>query len=599
MSQYQNENSNQLFQGEYITGFKVKEVCNPTNQGNDKSSIKSNKIIELNPTSVYDENKILIEIKKEDSIVEDSNEKILQSELEKKKDGKNRLSLEANDKKSTKKGMNIIKKKDKLQKKKEKILETKKNDLTKENKPQQEKDDSSNDKNDGSIFPNLNNNNQRNNNTIVIDLTDDEDILEDFKFKTFTTSIISIVNCIYKIAIRKYEIKLNNIYDLNENIITKDNYKQISDGTVEDFYCKFFKTKDERERTAKNLKKKIKNLKRKEKNNSTEKIKLLKTIFSTKMEDIHQMFLEDKPYLNYKDRCKLFIKMNTLKDYIKYRNFKIKLDQMPIDYNPLSEDTKNSSIIDINNHEKSDIKSEDGVRKKILNRCGNIIEKNIRFSCEKYNIGIAKMNWRTLIKNSFEEFEYFGNRYIRDIFINIKKKISKKKIIEKAIELEEKDDNDKKIIEKAIELEEKDDNDKKIIEKAIESEEKDDNDKKIIEKAIELEEKDDNDKKKVLNKLFNNKIKYSDIFFPFLNNETKIEIKGENGNIIDTFELEFFPTYEESFNEYTKEQREVYKEDLMKIMTGNWISSHPRNIKNKKSKNNKNLGKKKKRERSK
>ena len=547
MNQNQNENSNQLFQGEYITGFKVKEVCNPTNQGNDKSFIKSNKIIELNPTSVYDENKILIEIKKEDSIVEDSNEKILQSELEKKKDEKNRLSLEANDKKSTKKGMNIIKKKDKLQKKKEKILETKKNDLTKENKPQQEKDDSSNDKNDGSIFPNLNNNNQRNNNTIVIDLTDDEDILEDFKFKTFTTSIISIVNCIYKIAIRKYEIKLNNIYDLNENIITKDNYKQISDGTVEDFYCKFFKTKDERERTAKNLKKKIKNLKRKEKNNSTEKIKLLKTIFSTKMEDIHQMFLEDKPYLNYKDRCKLFIKMNTLKDYIKYRNFKIKLDQMPIDYNPLSEDTKNSSIIDIN-HEKSDIKSEDGVRKKILNRCGNIIEKNIRFSCEKYNIGIAKMNWRTLIKNSFEEFEYFGNRYIRDIFINIKKKISKKK---------------------------------------------------IIEKAIELEEKDDNDKKKVLNKLFNNKIKYLDILIPFLNNETKIEIKGENGNIIDTFELEFFPTYEESFNEYTKEQREVYKEDLMKIMTGNWISSHPRNIKNKKSKNNKNLGKKKKRERSK
>ena len=307
------------------------------------------------------------------------------------------------------------------------------------------------------------------------------------------------------------------------------------------------------------------------------------------------MFLEDKPYLNYKDRCKLFIKMNTLKDYIKYRNFKIKLDQMPIDYNPLSEDTKNSSVIDINNHEKSDIKSEDGVRKKILNRCGNIIEKNIRFSCKKYNIRIAKMNWRTLIKNSFEEFESFGNRYIREIFINIKKKISKKKIIEKAIELEEKDDNDKKIIEKAIELEEKDDNDKKIIEK----EEKDDNDKKIIEKAIELEEKDDNDKKKVLNKLFNNKIKYSDIFFPFLNNETKIEIKGENGNIIDTFELEFFPTYEESFNEYTKEQREVYKEDLMKIMTGNWISSHPRNIKNKKSKNNKNLGKKKKRERSK
>ena len=113
MNQNQNENSNQLFQGEYITGFKVKEVCNPTNQGNDKSFIKSNKIIELNPTSVYDENKILIEIKKEDSIVEDSNEKILQSELEKKKDGKNRLSLEANDKKSIKKGMNIIKKKEK------------------------------------------------------------------------------------------------------------------------------------------------------------------------------------------------------------------------------------------------------------------------------------------------------------------------------------------------------------------------------------------------------------------------------------------------------------------------------------------------------
>ena len=551
MSQYQNENSNQLFQGEYITGFKVKEVCNPTNQGNDKSSNKSNKIIELNPTSVYDENKILIEIKKEDSIVEDSNEKILQSELEKKKDGKNRLSLEANDKKSTKKGMNIIKKKDKLQKKKETILETKKNDLTKENKPQQEKEDSSNDKNDGSIFPNLNNNNQRNNNTIVIDLTDDEDILEDFKFKTFTTSIISIVNCIYKIAIRKYKIELNNIYDLNENIITKDNYKQISDGTVEDFYCKFFKTKDERERKEKKVKKEIEDLKSKEKNNSTEKIKLLNTILSTKMEDIHQMFLEDKPYLNYEDRCKLFIKMRTLKDYI-YKNFKIKLDQMPIDYNPLSEDTKNSSIIDINkinnnlnyNHNKND------KIKIIMRKCLNIIEKNIRYSCKKYKIKIVKMNWDNLIGCSEETFKESCNKYIRDIFINkISKKYSKNK---------------------------------------------------RIEEAIKLEEKDDNDKKKVLNKLFNNKIKYLDILYPFLNNETKIMIKDENGNIIDTFELEFFPTYEECFKDkYKEEQREVYKEYLIGAMTENEISSQPSEIKNEKSKNNKNLGQKKKRESSK
>ena len=551
MSQYQNENSNQLFQGEYITGFKVKEVCNPTNQGNDKSSIKSNKIIELNPTSVYDENKILIEIKKEDSIVEDSNEKILQPELEKKKDEKNRLSLEANDKKSTKKGMNIIKKKDKLQKKKETILETKKNDLTKENKPQQEKEDSSNDKNDGSIFPNLNNNNQRNNNTIVIDLTDDEDILEDFKFKNFTTSIISIVNCIYKIAIRKYKIKLNNIYDLNENIITKDNYKQISDGTVEDFYCKFFKTKDERERKEKKVKKEIEDLKSKEKNNSTEKIKLLNTILSTKMEDIHQMFLEDKPYLNYEDRCKLFIKMRTLKDYI-YKNFKIKLDQMPIDYNPLSEDTKNSSIIDINkinnnlnyNHNKND------KIKIIMRKCLNIIEKNIRYSCKKYKIKIVKMNWDNLIGCSEETFKESCNKYIRDIFINkISKKYSKNK---------------------------------------------------RIEEAIKLEEKDDNDKKKVLNKLFNNKIKYLDILYPFLNNETKIMIKDENGNIIDTFELEFFPTYEECFKDkYKEEQREVYKEYLIGAMTENEISSQPSEIKNEKSKNNKNLGQKKKRESSK
>ena len=551
MNQNQNENSNQLFQGEYITGFKVKEVCNPTNQGNDKSSNKSNKIIELNPTSVYDENKILIEIKKEDSIVEDSNEKILQPELEKKKDEKNRLSLEANDKKSTKKGMNIIKKKDKLQKKKETILETKKNDLTKENKPQQEKEDSSNDKNDGSIFPNLNNNNQRNNNTIVIDLTDDEDILEDFKFKTFTTSIISIVNCIYKIAIRKYKIKLNNIYDLNENIITKDNYKQISDGTVEDFYCKFFKTKDERERKEKKVKKEIEDLKSKEKNNSTEKIKLLNTILSTKMEDIHQMFLEDKPYLNYEDRCKLFIKMRTLKDYI-YKNFKIKLDQMPIDYNPLSEDTKNSSIIDINkinnnlnyNHNKND------KIKIIMRKCLNIIEKNIRYSCKKYKIKIVKMNWDNLIGCSEETFKESCNKYIRDIFINkISKKYSKNK---------------------------------------------------RIEEAIKLEEKDDNDKKKVLNKLFNNKIKYLDILYPFLNNETKIMIKDENGNIIDTFELEFFPTYEECFKDkYKEEQREVYKEYLIGAMTENEISSQPSEIKNEKSKNNKNLGQKKKRESSK
>ena len=46
--------------------------------------------------------------------------------LKKKKDGKNRLSLEANDKKSTKKGMNIIKKKDKSQKKKQKSQKPKK-----------------------------------------------------------------------------------------------------------------------------------------------------------------------------------------------------------------------------------------------------------------------------------------------------------------------------------------------------------------------------------------------------------------------------------------------------------------------------------------
>ena len=166
-----------------------------------------------------------------------------------------------------------------------------------------------------------------------------------------------------------------------------------------------------------------------------------------------------------------------------------------------------------------------------------------------------------------ESFKKASNKYIRDIFINkISKKYSKNKRIEEAIKLEEKDDNDKK----------------------------------IIEKAIELEEKDDNDKKKVLNKLFNNKIKYLDILIPFLNNETKIMIKDENGNIIDTFELEFFPTYEECFKDkYKEEQREVYKEYLIGAMTENEISSQPSEIKNEKSKNNKNLGKKKKRESSK
>ncbi len=150
------------------------------------------------------------------------------------------------------------------------------------------------------------------------------------------------------------------------------------------------------------------------------------------------------------------------------------------------------------------------------------------------------------------------------------------------------------MVEKAKELEEKDDNDKKIIEKAKELKKKDDNDKKIIEKAIELEEKDDNDKKKVLNKLFRNKIKYFEILYPFLINETKIMIKDENDNIIDTFELEYFTTYEECFNiEYREEQKEVYKEYLMRIMLEDKISSQPSKIKNEKSKNNKNLGKKK------
>ena len=585
MNQNQNENSNQLFQGEYITGFKVKEVCNPTNQGNDKSFIKSNKIIELNPTSVYDENKILIEIKKEDSIVEDSNEKILQSELEKKKDGKNRLSLEANDKKSIKKGMNIIKKKDKSQKKKAKIPETKKNDLTKENKPQQEKEDSSNDKNDGYIFPNLNNNNQRNNNTIVIDLTDDEDISEDFKIKTLSTSIISIVNFINEIAFTKYGKELKYFYNELEYIITRDNYKQILEESIYNLYIYQFYV-DKKNRTSDEEKKTIDDLISEEKNNSTEKIKLLKTIFSTKMEDIHQMFLEDKPYLNYEGRCKLFIKMKTLKDYIKYKSYHKKLNQKSIDYNSLSKNITNSSIIDINkinnnlnyNHKKND------KIKKIMRKCLNIIEKNIKKSFEKYNIEIVKMKWDNLIGCSKESFKKASNKYIRDIFIN-KISIKKKK---------------KKIIEKAKELEEKDDNDKKIIEKAKESEEKDDNDKKIIEKAIELEEKDDNDKKKVLNKLFRNKIKYFEILYPFLINETKIMIKDENDNIIDTFELEYFTTYEECFNiEYREEQKEVYKEYLMRIMLEDKISSQPSKIKNEKSKNNKNLGKKKKRESSK
>ncbi len=585
MNQNQNENSNQLFQGEYITGFKVKEVCNPTNQGNDKSSIKSNKIIELNPTSVYDENKILIEIKKEDSIVEDSNEKILQFELEKKKDEKNRLSLEANDKKSTKKGMNIIKKKDKLQKKKEKILETKKNDLTKENKPQQEKEDSSNDKNDGYIFPNLNNNNQRNNNTIVIDLTDDEDISEDFKIKTLSTSIISIVNFINEIAFTKYGKELKYFYNELEYIITRDNYKQILEESIYNLYIYQFYV-DKKNRTSDEEKKTIDDLISEEKNNSTEKIKLLKTIFSTKMEDIHQMFLEDKPYLNYEGRCKLFIKMKTLKDYIKYKSYHKKLNQKSIDYNSLSKNITNSSIIDINkinnnlnyNHKKND------KIKKIMRKCLNIIEKNIKKSFEKYNIEIVKMKWDNLIGCSEETFKESCNKYIRDIFIN-KISIKKKK---------------KKVVEKAKELEEKDDNDKKIIEKAKELKKKDDNDKKIIEKAIELEEKDDNDKKKVLNKLFRNKIKYFEILYPFLINETKIMIKDENDNIIDTFELEYFTTYEECFNiEYREEQKEVYKEYLMRIMLEDKISSQPSKIKNEKSKNNKNLGKKKKRESSK
>ena len=63
--------------------------------------------------------------------------------------------------------------------------------------------------------------------------------------------------------------------------------------------------------------------------------------------------------------------------------------------------------------------------------------KIIKKSFEKYNIEIVKMKWDNLIGCSKKSFKKAGNKYIRDIFIN---KISIKKMVEKAKELEEKYD---------------------------------------------------------------------------------------------------------------------------------------------------------------
>ena len=338
----------------------------------------------------------------------------------------------------------------------------------------------------------------------------------DYLFKTLLSAILSLVNFTNKVFRLESNdndtYKLKNICEEKNFAITFDNYKKILEGNVHDIYVgEFWEVYDQKERSIKNNEKCFEKMKE----YKSIKYESFGMLFETEIKEIYKKYLKNEQ-VSYCDNCKINISMKTIKDFKKFKNYKEELNKKIIEFI----DTEKFPIIDdnileinegveeeINNsdcdYDNNTIKPDFNIRRKIMKRCYNVIDINISHLCKKY-------------KSDFV--------YVKNVF---------------KIQIGQSFESYREFANKYL--------------------------CEIFVKEYNEVQSIINSENKILKELFK-ETKFIDVLKSFLFDENIIKITNEKGEIQE-IKFDHWLTYEDFFNyEYTKEQNNAYRKDLMDIM---------------------------------
>lgn len=361
-------------------------------------------------------------------------------------------------------------------------------------------------------------------------------LLCEFMARTIILSVLNVLKAINRMAIEK----LGFIYDFFEIateslklIQDETNILTYQDKTLFDFLVNIFKVQKED----------IKLFLLKEEINSQYKTKILNSLFSSKIFEIHSIYLDASPnayFQNFKKQFPEFnneiLEINEKIVKILKKNFHEKDKSSAADFNFESTTKSLTKALDkiqivienmilkknqyenINNNE---LKIDDFMRRKLITGCSKSLSDFLINKCKKYNNkAIPKLTIKEQLGNSFHDFRSFMNKKISKIYEDFKPKKLKKS--------------------------------QKKYYYAI----------KQIEEAIKKEEKENG----LLFKIYNYAY-FIDFFYAFLEDKDYIIIENEE-NKNKTFEIlkiVGFKTYKDFFDD-NKEEKEKMKKDMKGIL---------------------------------
>ena len=159
-----------------------------------------------------------------------------------------------------------------------------------------------------------------------------------------------------------------------------------------------------------------------------------------------------------------------------------------------------------------------------MKKCLASIHFVIKKICNSYKVKLHTVNLKVQIQHGINNYKIFANTLLRDIYCNFKPR-------------------------------------------RYGAKSRYDYEEKAIEKVLKLEsENNKNEEKDILYKLFNY-TKYIDILKAFLYDQKTVIIKDKNGNT-DEIYLKDFNTYKDCLNEYSEDEKKIFKKDLIEIMNG-------------------------------
>lgn len=359
--------------------------------------------------------------------------------------------------------------------------------------------------------------------------------------KHFAIAITNVIKFIFIFPGSILSSKFKDIFNINYNDLhlpktNEEIYELISEKITLGYFLE--------EKIGKEM---IEHLLKLENENENAKIKIINVLFSTELEEIFNIYLFDSPFLLY-NGFKMYLEgLKTFKDnfnrddekrIIEIREDIVKLlkrgSKNEVDNsssnclpsNPLinhsSEEKKSNIVLEISSDEG--IKSNYNKRKLIINACSKEITIFIGNLCKKYKILIHKLTISSQLGENFEEFRDFFNKKIAEIYKDFKPRRLPKENKEYDFTIKE------------------------------------------INKAIEKEDKIEKEENKILHKIFKYAT-FGNFLITFLDDLDFITCKDEYGNII-IFKIEEFRTYKNCLNNFSEPEKDAYKEDMKRIISG-------------------------------